>query len=129
MSTQPDPSQGLHTVTPYFTVPDADLFIEFAQNVFGAQVIKENRYENGVVQHARLRIGTSVVMINQATDGYLANRSQMHLQVSDATNTYRTALQHGAQSIMEPNLRPHGEWMAGVIDTSNNTWWIASPKG
>ncbi|WP_294226669.1 VOC family protein [uncultured Shimia sp.] len=117
----------LGTVTPYFTVPDAEVFIHFAQTVFHAEIIKEDRYDSGVIQHARLRIGSSVLMLNQATDTYPANASQMHIQVADAAATYDRALQLGATSIMTPNLRPHGEHMAGVIDPSGNTWWIASP--
>jgi uncharacterized glyoxalase superfamily protein PhnB len=117
----------LGTVTPYFTVPDAEAFIHFAQTVFDAEIIKEDRYDSGVIQHARLRIGTSVLILNQATETYAANASQMHVQVADAAATYARALERGATSIMTPNLRPHGEHMAGVIDPSGNTWWIASP--
>lgn len=117
----------LGTVTPYFTVPDADAFIKFAQSVFGAEIIEEDRYVTGVIQHARLRIGTSVLMLNQATDDYQANASQMHIHVTDIEATFVSALDLGAKSIMEPNLRPHGEQMAGIIDPSGNTWWIASP--
>lgn len=117
----------LGTVTPYFTVPDAEVFIHFAQAVFDAEIIKEDRYDSGVIQHARLRVGTSVLMLNQATETYPANASQMHIQVADAAKTFALALELGATAIMQPNLRPHGEHMAGVIDPSGNTWWIASP--
>ncbi|MCP4205539.1 MAG: VOC family protein [Shimia sp.] len=117
---------ALGTVTPYFTVPDAEVFIHFAQSTFDAEIIKEDRYDNGVIQHARLRIGPSVLMLNQATDTYPANASQMHIQVADVAATYARALKLGATSIMEPNLRPHGDHMAGIVDPSGNTWWIAS---
>jgi len=69
----------LGTVTPYFTVPDAEAFIHFAQTVFDAEIIKEDRHDSGVIQHARLCIGTSVLMLNQATETYSANASQMHV--------------------------------------------------
>ena len=82
MSNKVNPSEGLSTVTPYFTVPDADGFITFLHALFGAELIKETRYGDGTVQHARLRIGTSVLMLNQATADYPANISQMHIQVS-----------------------------------------------
>ncbi len=122
-----NPSEGLHTITPYFTVADADGFMVFVQTVFGAEVIKESRYDGGTLQHARLQIGDCVVMLNQATDTYAPNRSQMHIQVSDTAQTHALALRHGATSLMAPNLRPHGEHMAGVTDPHDNTWWIASP--
>jgi len=119
---------GLHSITPYFTVPDADKFIEFLTTVFDGSVIKENRYENGRVQHARVKIGDSVLMLNESTETYHANTSQMHLYVENADATYNMALQHGATSLMEPNIRPHGDRMAGVKDPCGNIWWIATPQ-
>ncbi|MEM7733066.1 MAG: hypothetical protein AAF280_09820 [Pseudomonadota bacterium] len=40
-------SDDYGTVTPYFTVDDPDRLIAFAQQVFGAALIKMNRYEDG----------------------------------------------------------------------------------
>ena len=51
---------GFHAVTPYFTVHDAGRLIEFLSAAFGAAIIKENRYDNGKIQHARVCIGDSV---------------------------------------------------------------------
>ncbi|MEO0372875.1 MAG: VOC family protein [Pseudomonadota bacterium] len=114
------------TVTPYFTVDDPDRLIAFAQQVFGADLIKMNRYDDGKVQHARLRIGDTVIMMNQSSDDLLAAVSRMHILVQDADAVYKAALEAGATSCMEPNLRPHGDRMAGVIDPCGNVWWIAS---
>ena len=114
------------SVTPYFTVPDADQFIEFLIATFHGILVKQHRYENGRIQHARVQIDESLLMINESNDTYEANASQMHIIVEDADVTYRTALLNGARSIMEPNDRPHGERMAGVTDPVGNTWWIAS---
>ena len=114
------------TVTPYFTVEDADRLIDFAREVFEAELVKINRYEDGRIQHARLRIGATVIMLNQSSQAFSANVSQMHLLVKDADAVYATELEAGAVSIMEPNIRPHGDRMAGVTDPCGNTWWIAS---
>ena len=113
------------TVTPYFTVTDPDALIEFATKVFGAKIVKENRYDTGELQHARLQIDDALIMVNQATEAYVANVSQIHLYVGDVDACYRQALGHGALSLMAPNLRPHGEKMAGLKDPCSNIWWIA----
>lgn len=118
---------GHHTITPYFTVQFADQMIDFLMAAFGAVLVKEDRYSDKRLQHARLRIGTSLIMLNQSTDDYVANTSQMHLVVEDADQTYHRALDLGARSLMEPNDRPYGERMAGVEDPCGNIWWIASP--
>ncbi|MEM7067581.1 MAG: VOC family protein [Pseudomonadota bacterium] len=120
------PSHGYSQLTPYFTVSDADGLIEFLANAFDAKVIKQDRYKDGGIQHARLIIGDSLLMLNQSNDSYPVNVSQMHLFVEDAELVYNQALSFGAISIMEPNTRPHGERMAGIKDPCSNIWWIAS---
>jgi len=115
-----------HTMTPYFTVRDADLLLTFLTAAFDATLVKENRDKNGRVQHARMRIGNSLIMLNEATDEYPPNVSQMHLYVADADDAHMTALRLGATSLMAPNDRPHGDRMAGVKDPCGNVWWLAS---
>lgn len=121
-----DVPAGYHAITPYFTVGDADRLIAFMTGAFGGHVLMEDR-ENGRVRHARVRIGDSIVMLNEAGGDYAANASQMHLYVEDVDATFARALQQGASALMEPNCRPHGDRMAGFVDPCANTWWIASP--
>ncbi len=129
MRARPVIPEGYHSITPYFTVQDADRLIGFLGTAFGATVIRINRCDDGRIQHARLRIGDSVLMLNEATEAYPANSSQMHLFVADADETYRTALGAGAVALMAPNDRPHGDRMAGVRDPCGNVWWIATHRG
>ena len=120
------PPHGFLPLTPYFTAADADRLIAFAIAVFDARIIKENRYPDGRVQHVRLAVQDSLIMLNQASDDFPATVSQMHLYVDDVEATYDRALNAGATSIMQPMLRPHGDRMAGFIDPENNIWWVAS---
>lgn len=123
--------EGYHTITTYFTVSDANKLLGFLVEVFGAIIIVNNRYKTGKVQHARFRIGDSVIMLNESNEHYPANVSQMHLYVDDVDVVYSKALSIGALSIgavsiMEANMRPHGDKMAGFTDPLGNMWWIAS---
>ncbi len=108
------------TITPYFTVEDADRLIDFLVASFGAKLIKDDRYSDGRVQHARLQIGNSLIMLNECTDDYPAKNSQMHIYVDDADLAYLAALNLGASSLMKPNDRPHGDRMAGIKDPCGN---------
>ncbi len=123
----PIPEDGQH-ITPYFTVSDADRLIKFLSAAFGAVVVKEDRYDDGRIQHARMRVGQSLLMLNESNEVYAANVSQLHIYIADADETHATALAHGATSVMEPNDRPHGDRMAGIKDPCQNIWWIASLK-
>ena len=95
-------------LTPYFTVTDSDYFITFLSEVFAAKIVKDSRYEDGTLQHARLQIGDSLIMLNQANGTYAAMQMQMHLNVANVDDTLAKAISKGATSIMKPMLRPHG---------------------
>lgn len=118
---------GYRAITPYFTVNDADRLIAFMIGAFDGRVVSEDRTEGDRVRHARVLIGDSIVMLNEASHDDKANESQMHLYVADVDATFTRALQEGASALMEPNERPHGDRMAGVQDPCSNTWWIATP--
>jgi len=121
--------KGLHTITPYFTVSDADQLVEFVVEVFGGAIVVTNRYPNGRIQHARIRIGDSVMMLNESNEHCFANVSQMYLYVEDVESKYTKALDAGAVSIMAPNDRPYGDRIAGIKDPCGNIWWIARHAG
>ncbi len=117
---------GYHSITPYFTVADADSLLAFLLEAFGGTIVIENRNPCGRIQHARVRIGDSILMLNESTDDYPVNVSQMHLYVENADSAFSNALKAGALAIMEPNERPHGDRMAGVKDPCGNVWWLAT---
>lgn len=118
-----EPTQA---ITPYFTVQDGDRLIEFLIAAFDASLVKENRLEDKRIQHARLLIGDSLIMLNESSDQYAANISQMYLYVDNADKTYERSLELGAASLMEPNDRPFGDRVAGIKDPCGNIWWLAT---
>lgn len=118
---------GLRSITPYFTVSDAARLMEFLVAVFDATIILDKRYPNDTIQHARLRIGDSILMMNESSDEYPANVSQIHLYVENIDIAFTNAMEAGATVLMKPNNRPHGDRMAGVKDSCGNVWWLAMP--
>ena len=116
----------LGQMTPYFTVSSANLFIEFMSVVFGTVTIKRDYDDDGSFRHARLQLGESMIMLNEANSDYEVNKSQMHVYVTDVEKTYELALTNDAKSLMSPMVRPHGDFMAGFEDPCGNVWWIAA---
>ena len=120
-----DTSHGFCRLTPYFTIAEPELLIDFIVTVFNAELLKKDCYEDSRVQHARLQIKDSLIMLNQETEDYLKQISQMHLYVDDLQTCFEKALSLGAKPIMNPNRRPHEDDMAGFLDPCGNRWWIA----
>ena len=92
MATKCSVPDGYHSITPYFTVRDAARLIEFLVAAFNATIIVDKRYSSGTVQHARVRIGDSIIMMNESTGEYPVNLSQIHLYVEDTDTTFSNAL-------------------------------------
>ncbi len=81
--------------------------------------------EDGSIRHAEIQVGSSVIMIGNPGDGS-AMPCMLYLYVTDVDSVYERALAAGAESVMEPTNMFYGDRNAGVRDSADNQWWIAS---
>lgn len=65
----------------------------------------EDRNDDGRIRHARVRIGDSIIMLNEASADYPANDSQAHLYVADVDDVFKAALTAGASMTRERHLK------------------------
>src|SRR5438876_1400713 len=61
---------GFHTLTPHLVVRNAEQALEFYKNAFGAEVLHVAHMPDGKVVHASLRIGDSMLMLNDEFPDY-----------------------------------------------------------
>lgn len=125
MAVDPIP-KGHHTVTPYLTVPGVARLIEFAVEAFGAVEVGRMQTPDGVVLHAQIRIGDSIVMLGEPSPAVPRINGRLYLYVKDVDATYRRALKAGATSLREPADQFYGDRNAAVTDPSGNMWNIAT---
>jgi PhnB protein len=116
---------GFGTVTPCLHPLRTDATIAFLARVLGAATMMRYATPDGVVLHAAVRIGDSVVELGDAHGPHQPTPSMFLVRVPDAARTYRTALEAGATSIVEPTDRPYGR-TAAVKDPFGNEWHFAS---
>jgi PhnB protein len=120
---------GHHSVTPGFSVSGAAKVIEFAHQAFGAETVDRYDGPNGIVFHAELRIGDSVVMLGEAMPDHPAMPASLSLYVDTGNAvdaTYKRALAAGAMSVTEPSNQFYGYRSACVRDTGGNKWTICA---
>jgi uncharacterized glyoxalase superfamily protein PhnB len=125
MSVKPVPD-GYHTVTPYLTVDDAALQIDFLKRALNAQVKYEMKDDQGNVRHAEVSVGDSILMIGQARDQWKSRPMSFYLYVPDVDALYKSALAAGAKSLQEVTTQFYGDRSGGVEDPQGNYWWIAT---
>jgi len=118
--------EGYQAVMPYLIVRDASGLLHFMKEVYGAEEkMREMREGEPVIKHAEVDIGGSTIMLSEATAQWPSSPAGMFVYVDDAEVTYRKALQHGAESLLEPAQQPYGK-SGGVKDPYGNIWWITS---
>ena len=118
--------KGLNSVNVYMHPLRAEPVINFLKQAFGAQEIAKYASPDGVVHHAQIRVGDSVVEMGEAHGKYPPMPTMFYLYVPDCDAVYQRALQAGATSIAEPVDQPYGDRSGGVKDAFGNQWYIAT---
>ena len=104
----------------------AEPVISFLKRAFGAQELGKYATPDGVVHHAEIRVGDSVVEMGEAHGKYEPMPTMFYLYVPDCDAVYRRALASGATSISEPVDQSYGDRSGGVTDPFGNKWYIAT---
>jgi PhnB protein len=117
---------GLHVVTAYLHPVGANQFIDFAKRAFNAEEIEGYRSPEGMVLHAKIRIGDSVIQLGDARGSYESMPTIFYLYVDDVDAWYRRAVGAGATSLSLPADQPFGDRVGGVSDPFGNVWYIAT---
>jgi PhnB protein len=116
---------GLRTVTLSLHPKGAESVIAFLRQAFEAEEVFRAASPQGVIQHAQLRIGDSMLEIGEAHGQYQPMPSAIFLYLPDARASYEKALQAGATSVWAP-AEMYGDLMAGISDPFGNDWYLAT---
>jgi uncharacterized glyoxalase superfamily protein PhnB len=118
--------KGLFSVNPYLHPRRAEPLISFLKRAFEAQEVAKYASPDGVVHHAVIRVGDSVLEMGEAHGKYEPMEAMFYLYVPNMDAVYRQALAAGATSFQEPTDQPYGDRNAGVQDAFGNKWYIAT---
>ena len=128
MTVKPVPA-GYHTITAQLSIDGAAKAVEFYKKAFGAEVVDTALDPSGTkVWHASLRIGDSMIMVNDVFNemGGSASQSSMWLYVTDADASFKRAVDAGAKETMKPADMFWGDRMGQVTDPFGQKWTIAT---
>ena len=118
--------KGLFNVNPYLHPRRAEPLISFLKRAFEAEEVAKYASPDGVVHHAVVRVGDSVLEMGEAHGKYDTMDAMFYLYVPNMEDVYRQALAAGATSFQEPTDQPYGDRNAGVKDAFGNKWYIAT---
>ncbi len=116
---------GFGSVFPYFMMRDAGAFVEFLINGLGGAEIDRHHRPDGRIANAQVRLGTSTVMVSEASDEWPAMPASYYLYVENADVAVAKAVACGAALLMPVRDMPYGDRQGGVRDPHGNIWWLS----
>ena len=133
--TEKDRTAGL-TVQPHLTVHDAKAAIDFYVKAFGAVEQFRLVEPSGRVGHAEIKIGDSVLMMNDEYPDFGARSPAsvggspvaFHIQVPDADAAVERAVKAGATVVRPVQDEFYGDRMGMVACPFGYRWSLATPK-
>jgi PhnB protein len=115
------------TVMPYLMLKDAAQFIDFAKQVFNAEITHHSLRDEKLLGHCEMQIGGSTIMFSDSNKDWEAQTANLFIYVKDADETFKKAIDNGATVIMELADQDYGR-SGGVTDPFGNIWWITSAQ-
>jgi uncharacterized glyoxalase superfamily protein PhnB len=125
---------GFHTLTPHLVVRNAAEALEFYKKALGAEVLNVAKMPDGRIMHAALRIGDSMLMLNDEMPEHgalspLAHNGSgvtIHIYTEDADGAFNRAVSAGAQVRMPLMDQFCGDRYGVVSDPYGHQWSIAT---
>ncbi|MGZ8848038.1 MAG: VOC family protein [Pyrinomonadaceae bacterium] len=122
--------EGATDLMPYLHPTGAPKMIEFLKQAFGAEEMAVHQSPDGVIHHATVRIGTSVLEMGEAHGQWQPMPMHFMLYVDDVDAWYARATKaEGAISMGEPRDQPYGARVGTVKDPFDNVWYLATQIG
>jgi PhnB protein len=118
--------EGLRPVTPFLHPIGAPALIEFMKKAFDAEEISRHQSPEGVIHHAIVRIGDSMIEMGEAHGEALPMPPALFMNVDNLEESYQRALRAGATSLQAPTDQDYGR-SAWVKDAWDNIWYLVAP--
>jgi PhnB protein len=126
---------GFHTITPHLTVRDATRALEFYKQAFGAQVLHVMPAPGGKVMHAAIKIGDSILMLNDEFPEYGGDPAPsassgsgvaLHIYLENVDAAFERAVSAGASVKMPLMDQFWGDRYGIVKDPFGHKWSLAT---
>jgi PhnB protein len=106
-------------------VESAQASIDFLVTAFDGEEKGRTLEPDNRIANAQVRIGTTTLMISEATERFPPMPTAFYLYIEDADAAMEQALAIGASLEMEVADMPYEDRQRGVVDPFGNIWWIS----
>lgn len=121
-------------VTPHLSIAGVADALGFYESVLGANVRMRMDAPGGLVAHAEIELGGSVIMLgDEAVPGSDPSPKtlggtpvSLFVYVEDVDAVFRRAVEAGAQAVSEPEFHFYGDRVATIDDPFGHRWNVAT---
>jgi PhnB protein len=125
--------EGYHSISPAITCKNAAAAIDFYKEAFGATEMNRMPGPGGMVMHAELRIGDSVIFVSDEFPGMSAAPAAgvtpsyyLFLYTPDVDTVFNRAIAGGAQVSMPITDMFWGDRYGKLTDPFGHSWGVAT---
>ncbi|MFL1380740.1 VOC family protein [Nocardiopsis protaetiae] len=118
--------EGYTTVAPWVVTEDTGAFLTFVTEAFGGEEIGRVLTEDGLVGHAEIRVGDTVVLAFDRREDWPAMPSLLRVFVPDADEAFDRAVALGGKVVTRLIDNPFGQRGGRVRDPFGNIWWVTA---
>ncbi len=128
MSVQTTPQRYRYSVIPHVMVDGAAAAIEFYERALGATEVFRISAPNGAIIHAEIQIGSAIVMLGDAGDGFGDPRAMgatsvgLHVYLDDVDAAFERAVAAGARRLQGVEDMFYGDRVAMIEDPFGHVW-------
>jgi PhnB protein len=127
--------KGYHTVTPSIFVKGAAEAIEFYKKAFGAEELMRFPGPDGLIMHAEIRVGDSIIMLadempsdqgGRGPKSYGGTPVMFFIYGENVDAAWQRAVDAGAKPIMPLTDQFWGDRTGCLEDPFGHQWWLAT---
>ncbi|WP_181805263.1 VOC family protein [Streptomyces shenzhenensis] len=118
--------EGYTTLAPWVVTDDTGAFLDFVTQAFGGEELGRVRTEDGLVGHAEIRLGDTVVLAFDRHADWPVMPSLLRVFVPDADDAFARAVAAGARIVTSLADNAFGQRGGRVKDPFGNIWWVVA---
>ncbi|RYG24138.1 VOC family protein [bacterium] len=127
---------GFDTLTPYLIVDGAEAAIALYEKALGAESVTVTKGSDGKVINAQMRIGNSMLMLNDEWPDYgaigpkkIGNTAvTIHIYTEDVDALWKRATEAGFEVSMALENMPWGDRYGSLKDPFGHSWSMATRR-
>ncbi|MFE4551894.1 VOC family protein [Streptomyces sp. NPDC056785] len=116
--------EGYTTVAPWVVTDDTGAFLDFVAEAFDGQELARVVTEDGLIGHAEIRVGDTVVLAFDRRADWPRMPSLLRVFVTDPDRAFARAVAAGGQVVTALMDDAFGQRGGRVKDPFGTIWWV-----